>query len=508
MEWQRESGARMQWVEELTNSAAPDTRAIIDFDGREYSYGCLETMVKTLVGILRRHGVRPGDRVMVVTENCATFAVAILALSQLRAWITPVNARQTPDEIQAIRNHSTARCILFTPEASQAAADHAVQFGAVLSGQIDCGEIYLSPIFECVPEAISHEPQNQVAALMYTTGTTSAPKGVMLSHANLVWNAKTSSEIRSLGPSDIVLAVLPATHIYCFSSGILAAFCAGATIRFMPRFTPEGVLAAFAQGVTMMPGVPQMYQNLVNHLQARGEEPFAPKLRVISSGGAPLDPAWKKGIEAFFGLPLHNGYGLTETSPGVAVTRIENPRDDISVGEIVPDVEVKIDKPDAEGIGEVLIRGPNIMKGYYCDEIATKNAIRSDGFFKSGDFGRLGSEGELYIAGRKKELIIRSGFNIYPPEIEAMLSNHPAVQQAAVIGRVVEGNEEVLAFLLSDSGMPEEQIKSWLRNHLVAYKIPQHIFIVPSFPTAPTGKILKHKLLETFSDLIAAADRA
>lgn len=497
----------MNWVDDLIEGGNPALTAIVDHDGTSFSHGDVSDMTDRLAGILESHGVRAGDRVMIVSENCATFAIAILAVCKLRAWITPVNARQSAEEIQAIFDHSGARCILFTPEASSISADHALRLKAASLGNLPCGDILATEPAESTPEPLCADPAAQVAALMYTTGTTSAPKGVMLTHSNLVWNALVSGKIRSLGPSDVVLAVLPGTHIYCFSSGILAALAARAAIRFLPRFTPEIVLQAFADGATMMPAVPQMYQAIVNHLNSRAERPYAPKLRLISSGGAPLDPDWKKGIEEFFNLPLHNGYGLTETSPGVTVTRPENPRNDISVGEPVDDVEILIDDPDSDGIGEVLIRGPNIMKGYYRNPSATRDAIRPDGFFKSGDFGRIGDEGELYIVGRKKELIIRSGFNVYPPEVEAMLTRHPGILQAAVVGRSIPGNEEILAFLLTDGNLSVDDAKNWLRDHLIAYKIPQHFLIVDSFPTAPTGKILKHKLVEVFADLLERTDR-
>jgi len=251
-----------------------------------------------------------------------------------------------------------------------------------------------------------------------------------------------------------------------------------------------------------------MYQAIVTLLKSRDQKPLAPRLRLISSGGAPLDPEWKAGIEAFFGLPLHNGYGLTETSPGVTVTRPDRPRKDVSVGEPVEGVEVVIDRPDADGIGEVLIRGPNVMLGYYRNPEATAEAIRPDGFFRSGDLGRIGPEGELYIVGRKKELIIRSGFNVYPPEIEAMLTRHPDVLQAAVVGRQVKGNEEILAFLLTKGDISEPDIRAWLKERLVAYKIPQHILIVDSFPVAATGKILKSRLISVFADRLAGLETA
>jgi acyl-CoA synthetase (AMP-forming)/AMP-acid ligase II len=170
------------------------------------------------------------------------------------------------------------------------------------------------------------------------------------------------------------------------------------------------------------------------------------------------------------------------------------------------DVEIIIDQPDADGIGELLIRGPNIMKGYYRNEKTTRDVLRSDGYFCSGDFARIGSDGELYIVGRKKELIIRSGFNVYPPEVEAMLTRHPDILQAAVVGRSVSGNEEILAFLLTNGGLSERDVKAWLHDRLVGYKIPQHVLIVDSFPTAPTGKILKHKLTEVYADLLEMRD--
>jgi acyl-CoA synthetase (AMP-forming)/AMP-acid ligase II len=489
----------VDWIDDIANGR-PDDLAIIDHDTTRFTYAEVKQMVAQMAAALRDHGVRPGDRVMLVGENCATFAVGILAIARCQAWVTPVNARQTGAEVGAILAHCDARCAVFTPEASDTALTHATVMDAASLGRLECGDILVSPARDCTPEPVEDDPQNRVAALMYTTGTTSAPKGVMLTHANFLWNAKTSGKIRKLTRADVILAILPGTHIYCFSSGILAALHAGAAIRFVPRFTPQAVLDAFADGASVMPAVPQMYQAIVNHLRSRNEPPYAPRLRLISSGGAPLDPDWKAGIEAVFDLPLHNGYGLTETSPGVSLTRPENPRLDASVGEVVADVEVVIDAPDKDGIGEVLIRGPNIMKGYYRDAQATAAAMQPDGFFRSGDLGRFGRNGDLYIVGRKKELIIRSGFNIYPPEIEAMLTRHSDILQAAVVGRQIKGDEEVLAFLLTSGGASEEEISHWLRARLAAYKMPQHLIIVDNFPTAPTGKILKHKLVSTFSE--------
>jgi len=494
----------MDWLHQLTEAHPPDRTAIIDHDGTRFSYGQLGAMAADLAALLQDHGLRPGDRLMLVSENSATYGVAVLAASLCKAWVVPTNARQSAEELGAIQAHCGARMMIFTPEASPNAKDHATRLGAQSIGRLLCGDVLVTGPYEATPENVEPDPQSRVGALMYTTGTTTAPKGAMMTHANLLWNAQSSTKHRELTVEDTVLAILPGTHIFGFSSTFLAGLFAGSTIRFLPRFSAEAVLQAFAEGASVMPAVPQMYQAIIQHLAQRGEQPNAPHLRQISAGGAPLDPEWKSRIEAFFGLPLNNGYGLTETSPGVAGTKNSKPRSDTAVGDILDDVECLIDQPDKDGVGELLIRGPNIMKGYYRNPGQTHDAIREDGFFHSGDLARFGDDGALFILGRKKELIIRSGFNVYPPEVEAMLTRHPDILQAAVVGRQMGGNEEILAFILTRGGISEDEVKSYLTQHLVAYKIPQHVMIVDKFPVAATGKILKHKLTHVFADLLAA----
>jgi acyl-CoA synthetase (AMP-forming)/AMP-acid ligase II len=500
----------MDRIHELTRGRPAGDLAMIDHDGARYSFGDLDTMVDKLSVMLRDAGVLAGDRLMVISENCATFATAVLAASRVGAWIMPVNARMSADELDALSGHAGARFAIFTPEASPPARDHAQRLGATARGRIDCGEILLAGPMDGPGTAPEPEDTSRdgVAALIYTTGTTSAPKGVMLTHANLIWNAEVSARLRHMAPGDDVVGVLPCTHIFGFASVFLASLAGGSAIRFLPRFSPDAVLDAFAAGGSVMPAVPQMYQAILAELARRGTPPDAPRLRYISSGGAPLDPEWKEKIEATFGIPLQNGYGLTETSPGVSGTRLDNPRNDTSVGQILDEVDCLIDAPDEEGVGELLIRGPNIMKGYYRNPEATAQAIRPDGYFRSGDFAKIDPDGTLWIMGRKKELIIRSGFNVYPPEVEAMLTRHPDVLQTAVVGRQVPGNEEILAFVTTRPGVSEADLKAFLHEHLVSYKIPQHIFIIDRFPAAATGKILKHKLTETYADLLAERDAA
>ena len=488
-------------VHHLLQGGASDAPAIRDHDGALYTYADLAAMVDDTAAALAEAGVRAGDRVMLVSENSALYAALILAINRLGAWIVPVNARHTPGELDAIEAHSTARLMAFTTEASPAAAAHAAARGGKAVRRLACGNVVLSPTRPCEPEPAAADIGGTVAALIYTTGTTSAPKGVMLTNANLIWNARTSAELRDFSAADEVLGVLPGTHIFGFSSTFLSVLTVGALIRFLPRFSAEAVLDAFEDGVSAMTAVPHMYERILTHLANTGRPFRALRLRYISAGGAPLDPDWKARTEAVFGLTLNNGYGLTETSPGIAATRPASPRRDTSLGPALPGVTVTVDAPDEDGIGELIVTSPGMMKGYYRDEAATRAVLLPGGRLRSGDLGKVAPDGSITIVGRTKELIIRGGFNVYPPEIEAMLTRDPVVLQAAVVGMAAGGEEQILAFVLAPGG-DAEAIRARLRSSLAPYKVPQHLFVVDEFPTAPTGKILKHKLVSHFADLI------
>lgn len=494
------------WVHQLIEAAPSGAAATVDADGQRYSYGDLRALTGQLADNLADRGVRPGDRVMLVCENCTSYVAAVMAASRLGAWIMPVNARHTGEELRAIRDHAGARIVLFTADASTDAATHARQFGTDVGLPLVCGDLAATPVFDETPEPVADDPKDRTAALLYTTGTTSAPKGVMLTHANLCWNARASARLRHLTSGDLVLGVLPGSHIFGFCSTLMAVFHAGACARFIPRFAPQKVLDAIAEGATAMPAVPQMYERILTHLHQSGEALNAPHLRYLSAGGAPLDPDLKARTEAVFGLVLNNGYGITECSPTIAATRPEQPRGDVSVGTALWDVTVTVDAPDVDGVGELVVQGPGVMKGYYRDEKATVRALPYPGVFRTGDLGRIEPDGAIFIEGRVKELIIRSGFNVYPPEVEAMLTRHHDVLQAAVVARVVDANEEILAFVMTHGSVSEAELADWLGQRLVAYKRPQHIFIVDAFPVAPTGKVLKHKLVPHFAALLAARD--
>lgn len=457
---------------------------------------------------LSSRGVRPGHRVMVVAENGHAFPCLAFACARIDAWCMPVNARQSSGEIERLIAHADPALIVFTVDVSQPAMEHARRLGAAKADRT----VFLErPGTQTEP--VEEPGDRQIAALMYTTGTTGNPKGVMLTHTNLAWYAVISATFRDLGPADYTYCPLPLTHIYGYGNALLGNVYAGSTLEIATRFDPEAVFDAIDRGATVLPAVPAMYAHLLDYAEARGWK-TAPdhQLRYIMTGGAPLDPDWKRRVEAFFNLPLNNGYGMTECSPGIASSKgvAFDPRrpDDVSCGEPLPGLSVRIVPPAgqrelADGVGEVTVKGPNVMVGYYRNPEATAEVLEPDGTFHTGDLGHFDERGRLHLDGRSKELIIRSGFNVYPPEVEAALTKHPAVTLAGVIGRKVPGNEEVLAFVQKVPGaiVNEDELKAFVRAELAPYKCPSRIVVTDELPVSSANKVLKHKLLETFAAL-------
>jgi long-chain acyl-CoA synthetase len=276
----------------------------------------------------------------------------------------------------------------------------------------------------------------------------------------------------------------------------------GGHVDLIARFSAEQALRAIESGaISLFNGVPQMYARLLELTTIRGRALNPGRIRYLSSGGAPLDLGLKKRVESAFGVALHNGYGMTETSPTIAVTDIARPRSDETVGEIFPDVSVRIvddtgDGVPAGGVGEIQVAGPLVMKGYYKAPGETA-AVMDGAWFKTGDLGRLSADGLLYVVGRKKELIIRSGFNVYPPEVEAAITLHPDVALCAVVGRPAkDGNEEVVAFVQAIQGraLRAEDLADFVADKLSPYKRPGRWEFRDTLPATPAGKILKHKL--------------
>jgi long-chain acyl-CoA synthetase len=488
----------------------PDAVALIDHDGRRLTWREFHGAVYSMESHFRQAGVRGGDRVLVILENSITAVAALFACSQLDAWAALLNARLAAPEIARIRDHCEPRAIVFTGGASAEATRHAESAQAKQIADPLVGAFAIAGNRPATPEPVEVSNAGQVAAMIYTSGTTGNPKGVMLTHRNVLFVAIVSGAIRALSSDDLVYAVLPISHVFGLASTCLGTISAGGTLQLVNRFDPAHLAQALREGVTVFQGVPAMYARLLEHLDHRGEALVAPRLRYMSSGGAPLDLDWKRRIEARFGLALNNGYGLTEASPTVAQTRIEDPRDDDSIGPALPGLEIRFvdengrDVPEGE-VGECWVRGPNVMKGYYRDHEATAATITPDGWLKTGDLGRRDPDGNLFLVGRAKELIIRSGFNVYPPEVETALNAHPDVVQSAVVGRRVSGNEEVVAFVevMPGSTVDERTLKQFVGERLAAYKRPQHIFVMERMPASATGKVQKHMLVALAEEMIA-----
>lgn len=497
-------------------AARPDAAAVIDADGTRVDWAGYAARIDEAADLLATQGVGPGDRVLIVAENCLALAVLVMACSRLDAWAVPVNARMSAAELSRIRAHARPARIVFTTHVSADAAQHADQAQAV-SVETGFGRLAMAEAPDRATGGATHgaaeaaEPgPGQVAVILYTTGTTGDPKGVMLTHGNLLFAAHASRALRDLVPSDHVYGALPMTHVFGLASMLMASALTGCTLELAPRFSAEALYAALKRGVTVVPAVPQMHAVLMAYAATHGFETLgSDRLRYVSSGAAPLDPAWKRKAEAFYGLPLQNGYGMTETTAGVSGTRNAIGEPDTSVGPPLPGVEVRLDETVGKepGVGEVLTRGPHVMKGYFDNPEATAQAITPDGFMRTGDLGRIDEAGRLHIVGRSKELIIRGGFNVYPGEVEAALNDHPEVVQSAVIGRKTGGDEEVLAFCvpIGPGAVDAATLSAFLSDRLAGYKRPSRILIVDALPAAATGKILKHKLLSTFADRLATS---
>ena len=491
---------------------SPDHPALVQGD-TTWTYADLAAIVARTATTLTAYGVPSGDRLMIVSENSLALVAILLAASEIDAWSVIANPRLSEREIDLIRDHSGARRVFYTAEVSDNARQHASRHGAAIAVLDALGSLGIGPLNEHTdPEPVETAPACQVAILLYTSGTTGNPKAVMLTHHNLLFSARIMSAQR--GPSDKAYCVLPISHIVGYSGILIASLMAGATVQLVPRYDPAALVSAIANdGITLMFGVPATYQRLLEYKILAGI-PRLPRgqLRRLAVAGAPLDATLKSKIEVEFGLPLSNGYGITECAPAIAGVRPETPISDDAVGSLITGIEARLVKPNGGGavaageVGELHVRGPNVMRGYYRAPEATAEVIDADGWFNTGDLARF-KDDILYIVGRTKELIIRSGFNVYTAEVEAVLNEHPAVVQSAVIGRTVTGNEEVVAFvqLLPGSTVTSADLMAHAARQLTPYKRPCEVIILGELPASSIGKISKHRLFETARDQATGA---
>jgi long-chain acyl-CoA synthetase len=338
------------------------------------------------------------------------------------------------------------------------------------------------------------------AVLLYTSGTTGSPKGAELTHDNLRSNAETSASLYDGGPEDVMLGALPLFHAFGQTCAMNVSVITGACLSLIPRFDPRKALEMFERDkVTIFLGVPTMYGAML-HAPDRDKHDTS-SLRVCVSGGSAMPVELLKGFEDAFGCDILEGYGLSETSPTASFNQLGQERKPGSIGTPVPGVEMKLLDEDgnevADGeVGEIVIKGPNVMKGYWNKPDATEEAI-VDGWFHSGDLAKRDEDGYYFIVDRKKELIVRGGYNVYPREIEEVLYEHPAVREAAVIGIPDDQmGEEVGAAIALKEGeeASEDDIRAFVREQVAGYKYPRKVWFVDELPKGPTGKMLKREI--------------
>lgn len=476
-------------------------------NGSKWTYGELAAAVDEAQKWLAGRGVRPGDRVMIVCENCRPFVAVLLASARLDAWPVLVNARLSGREVDEIREHCRARLVVYTTTVSPHAREHARRHGAVKEEVESLGTMSISEPNDSVsPEPLDKNRRERIATMIYTSGTTGKPKGVMLTHQNLLYIAAGSARIRRLTPDDRILGVLPMSHAVGLSVVLLGTLLSGAALYLSQRFDPVAARKILDEDrLTIFLGVPSMFSLFVEYARMKKFPSLRfPALRVISSSGAPLQAALKRDVEDLLGLPLHNGYGLTECSPTIAQADIDEPCRGTSVGRVFPGVEIELLGADGRKVaagetGELRVRGPNVMKGYYRSPDDTRAAIDPNGWFNTHDLARV-EDGHLYIVGRARELIIRFGFNVYPAEVEAVLASHPAVVRCAVIGQSSQGaeDEQIVAFVqpVAHSAITTADLSRYAAQHLAAYKVPTEIRMMRELPLTSTGKISKAKLAE------------
>ncbi|SEB74274.1 long-chain acyl-CoA synthetase [Nocardioides exalbidus] len=513
----------------LEGSAAsyPDRTAVVLGDTR-LTYAQVNAAASQVANLLVSRGIEPGDKVALSCPNLPYFPIVYYGILKAGATVVPLNVLLKGREVAYHLDDSDAKayfCFQGTPELPIGAEGHAgfeqtdscEHFfvitadpaaespieGTETLGQATKGQL---PIFETV--AVDGD---DTAVILYTSGTTGQPKGAELMHRNMISNALASDALFGADPEnpDTLLCVLPLFHSFGQTVIQNAGFAFGGTVVLLPRFEAGPALALMdREDVTFFAGVPTMYWGLLGALDDSGVDvkKLAATLRVAAAGGSALPVEVHKDFERRFGVTILEGYGLSETSPVASFSVFGQPARVGSIGKPIPGVEMKLINPEPgvredlgdgdDVIGEIAIKGPNIMKGYYGRPDATADAI-VDGWFRSGDLGRKDADGWYYIVDRSKDMIIRGGYNVYPREIEEVLLTHPDVSLAAVIGVPHESHgEEIKAVVIRNDGatVTEDELVAWGKEQMAGYKYPRIVEFVDALPMTATGKILKREL--------------
>jgi long-chain acyl-CoA synthetase len=485
----------------LTRTAAehPDALAV-KLDDAAFNYGLLDNASQRVSTMLKSKGVGRGDRVGIMLPNVPYFPAVYYGVLRAGAVVVPMNVLLKGREVGYYLSDSGAK-VLFAwhgfMEAAEAGAEAA---GGVEVIGVEPGKIE-QLIFASEPDPdVADVAADDTAVILYTSGTTGKPKGAELTHCNLRKNVEAAVHLFSLGVEDVIFGGLPLFHSFGQTCTMNAAVRAGACVTLLPRFDPEKALQVIQRDAcTVFEGVPTMYGALLNHPDR--DKVDVSCLRVCASGGASLPVEILKGFEETFGCKVLEGYGLSETSPIASFNHPDRERKPGSIGTPLEGVEFRLvddegnDVPPGE-IGEILIKGHNVMKGYWERDDATAESIK-DGWFATGDMAKVDDDGYYFIVDRKKELIIRGGYNVYPREVEEVLYEHPAVREAAVVGIPHdEWGEEVGAAVALKEGESVEagDLIAYVKEHVASYKYPRKVWFLDELPKGPTGKILKREI--------------
>ncbi|NJC72537.1 long-chain fatty acid--CoA ligase [Planosporangium thailandense] len=490
----------------------PDKVAVIDGDVR-VTYARLWEQARTYAAGLRELGIRPGDRIALLSPNVVEFPRAYYGALAAGAVVVPVHLLLTADEAAYVLRDSGAKLLIchtsqlvMGAEAAESAGIPLVSVGPLSPGA-PVSPTRLEDVSAALTPLWSYELRSadDTAVVFYTSGTTGEPKGALLTHLNLVMNATVNAfDSHDTSADDVALGCLPLFHTFGQTVSMNTTFRLGATLVLLPRFSGDAAIELMLrEGVDVFHGVPTMYVALV---EAAARHEWLPRLRLCISGGASLPVAVLERFNEAFSTTIYEGYGLSETSPTATVNQPHFGTRPGTVGHPVWGVEVEVARPELDDrielvpdgeLGEVVIRGHNVFAGYLGRPEATEQAV-VDGWFRTGDLGTRDADGFISIVDRKKDLVIRGGFNVYPREVEEVIARHPAVAQVAVIGvpDVVHGEEICAVVVLdgTDQRPSDEELIAWSRERLGRHKYPRRIRFVDELPLGPSHKVLKREL--------------
>jgi long-chain acyl-CoA synthetase len=474
-------------------------RPAVKLDDTVIPYAAVDQATQRVAGLLRARGVGPGDRVGLQLPNVPYFPFAYYGILRLGAVVVPMNPLLKDREVAFQLSDSGAKAVFAWHQFAEAAQGGAGQAGAecilVEPGGFDALLGAAEPVAE-----VADRGDGDGAVIIDPSGTTGTPKGAELTHHNLIDGAEVGVDLVDMRCESVTLGALPLFHVFGMNSAMNATTLGGACLTLLPRFDPSKALEVMDRdGVTNFLGVPTMYAALLHHPER--ERFDTSRMDLCISGGAAMPVEVLRGFEAAFDCKVLEGYGLSETTGMATFNPPDRERKPGSIGLPVRGVRIRmVDDRDAEvpqgEVGELVLQSPHLMKGYWNRPEATEDVMRG-GWFHTGDMARFDEEGYIFIVDRKKDLIIRGGYNVYPREVEEVLYEHPAVREVAVIGVPHESLGEdvgaVVAFKDNASATPDE-IRDFAKQRVAAYKYPRQVWVVDELPKGPTGKILKREI--------------